>query len=350
MFLDSPKISVLIPMYNRKHYIKDCVDSSLNQTFQDFEIIIRDDGSTDGSAEFVENLYTSEISTGKIKLFRNKKNLGEWETDNRLITSATGKYIMILHSDDLYLPNALEHMYSVAEKYQADVVHAPFFLRSPQSGVIKKDSDLKIVCCETHPVKQIEVMSDNPAERFSEWIDNGTHCDAPHNIFNRRFILENELFFKFGNRALALWWIMLAKVFVKTPNVFYIYRNSPDSKTNTKKFYKISESISTFMKISRSMDELFPKVDFFNNNEEMKYIAKAYLLKCLDGYDIHRLGFYKNGITPEIQQSVTETFKKYFGDDYFYPAFLFHMTHVMPFNRPVDRIFIPPPRTDENNS
>ena len=59
--MDAPKISVLIPMYNRKHYIEDCVNSVLNQTFQDFEIIIRDNCSTDGSFEFVAKRYAKEI-------------------------------------------------------------------------------------------------------------------------------------------------------------------------------------------------------------------------------------------------------------------------------------------------
>ena len=73
--MSEPKISVLIPMYNRKHYIEDCINSVLNQTFQDFEIIIRDDGSTDGSAEFVEKIYATQISSRKITLMRNEKIL-----------------------------------------------------------------------------------------------------------------------------------------------------------------------------------------------------------------------------------------------------------------------------------
>ena len=71
--MTAPKISVLIPLYNRKHYIAQCLDSVLNQTFQDYEIIVRDDGSTDGSADFVAEKYSAEISSGKIKLSRNKK-------------------------------------------------------------------------------------------------------------------------------------------------------------------------------------------------------------------------------------------------------------------------------------
>ena len=338
--MDAPKISVLIPLYNRKHYIKDCVDSALNQTFQDYEIIIRDDNSTDGVFEFVQEKYSNEISTGKIKLKRNEKNLYEYVTTNRLIMEATGKYVMFLHNDDVYLPHTLQHMYEVAEKYNADVVHSSYLLNSSKNGSLSK---VYPTCWETHPVKQIEVMSDNPAARFSEWVDNGTFCDAQYNIFNRKFMLENEIFLKFGHRFLSLWWLMSAKVFVKTPMICYVRRDAPDSQTNTKIISpsKMIETIESFIKISRYMDELFPKVEFFNDNEEAKFIAKAYILKSYENSGIFRWEFYKDGLTPEIKRTVADAFKKYFGDDYFYPAFLFHLAHIMPYNKPVDKIVMP---------
>lgn len=78
-------------------------------------------------AEFVEQHYASEISSGRIKFRRNKKNIGEHRSTNVLINEATGKYIMFLHNDDIYLLRALEHMYEVAERFNADVVHMSFF-------------------------------------------------------------------------------------------------------------------------------------------------------------------------------------------------------------------------------
>ena len=84
----TPKISVLIPLYNRKQYAADCLNSVLNQTFQDYEIIIRDDFSNDGVFEFVRENF----SDNRIKLFRNKKNLGEAENLNLLFQDAAGKY------------------------------------------------------------------------------------------------------------------------------------------------------------------------------------------------------------------------------------------------------------------
>ena len=63
-------------------------------------------------------------------------------------------------------------------------------------------------------------------------------------------------------------------------------------------------------------------------------------MKKLDNFVINRWGFYKDGITPELQRAVADAFKKYFGDDYFYPAFLFNMAHVMPYGKSVDKIII----------
>ena len=109
--METLKISVLIPLYNRRQYAEDCINSALNQDFQDYEIVIRDDASTDGVFEFVKNRYAKEISAGKIKLFRNGKNLGEAFTIKLLLRDATGKYLTILHNDDMYLPQTLKHLY-----------------------------------------------------------------------------------------------------------------------------------------------------------------------------------------------------------------------------------------------
>ena len=127
------KISVLIPLYNRKRFAEDCINSVLTQTFQDFEIIIRDDCSTDGVFEFVQEKFSRQISDGKIKLFRNEKNLGEAKTCNRLFHDATGKYFTILHNDDFYLPHALKHLFGVAEKFSADVVHGSYYFSLPDN-------------------------------------------------------------------------------------------------------------------------------------------------------------------------------------------------------------------------
>ena len=97
-----PKVSVVIPLYNRRDYIADCIQSVLEQDFADFEIVVVDDGSTDGSDEVIAGLKDS-----RIRYYRNETNRGISYTRNRLNTLASGSYIAILDSDDLAEPGRL---------------------------------------------------------------------------------------------------------------------------------------------------------------------------------------------------------------------------------------------------
>lgn len=339
--MDNPKISVLIPMYNRKHYIAQCVDSVLIQTFQDFEIIIRDNCSTDGSFEFVAEKYAKEISEGKIKIYRNEKNLGEWGSSHRLLMDAQGKYVIILHSDDMYLMNALEYLYDIAEETDADVVHSISFLCS-RNGIIDENTKFTIEYPESQNMEKSAIMPNDPMWRFQEYIfSSNYYADSQYNLFNRNFIMENELLYEsFGCGAryvkeFFLPWIMLAKVYVKTPQPFYIRRNSPDSLSNTTilPLEDLAERICQMMEFMRYIEkQVIPNIKFLNDNKEsVRYYINAKVFNILGDHLIRNRSFYKDGVTVEVNRIVEDTFKKYFGDDAYYPAFLFHYVHSMPY-------------------
>lgn len=97
-----PTVSVIIPSYNHERFIEECIQSVLNQTFQDFEIIITDDASIDRTVELIEQFKDS-----RIKLFRHLKNKGASIATNNCITHAQGKYIAMLSSDDAWYPEKL---------------------------------------------------------------------------------------------------------------------------------------------------------------------------------------------------------------------------------------------------
>ncbi len=371
--MDAPKVSVLIPLYNRKHYIEQCVDSVLNQTFQDFELIIRDDGSTDESADFVAERYAKQIAAGKIKLRRNEKNLGEFPTDNRLLREATGEYVMILHSDDVWLPHALEQMYTAAEKYKADVVHSQTHFITDTDGIIAEGTKLKIehnkqlncTYSDLHADKT-ELVPNDLELRFNEWLDGSTFIDAQYNIFNRKFLADNDIWFLeygegilSGNRFFTLNWILKAKVFVKTLDPFCIRRDSEDSLSNAKvPPERVTKFIDVTIKLSRNLEEYFAREEFFRDNKERQYLARSSFLTKLDQWRIKRNNVYKKGITPELNQAVEEAFKKHFGADYAFLTFLFHWAHVLQVKRPVDKLIpaekpvpaeqtLPPPQKNE---
>jgi glycosyltransferase involved in cell wall biosynthesis len=103
-----PFFSVIIPLYNREKTIKRAVDSILSQTFQDFEIIIVDDASTDKSPEIVKNI---QLADSRIIYLRNEVNKERCTTRNIGIQTAKGRYICFLDSDDYHLPFHLQTFY-----------------------------------------------------------------------------------------------------------------------------------------------------------------------------------------------------------------------------------------------
>lgn len=106
-----PLISVVIPLYNKAPYIVKTIQSVLHQTFDDFEVVIVDDGSTDHSAEVVWQHFNSE----KIRLIE-KKNGGPSSARNRGVQEAKGSWIVFLDADDFLLPDALAYFASLLEK------------------------------------------------------------------------------------------------------------------------------------------------------------------------------------------------------------------------------------------
>lgn len=98
-----PTVSVIIPSYNHEKFIEECVQSVLSQTFQDFEIVITDDASSDRTVELIER-----FDDPRIKLFRHIENKGASEATNNCITHSSGKYIAMLSSDDAWYPEKLE--------------------------------------------------------------------------------------------------------------------------------------------------------------------------------------------------------------------------------------------------
>ena len=112
------KVSVIIPMYNSEKYIRQCLDSVLRQTFQDMEIIVIDDGSTDRGPKICEELGRTD---DRIRL-RRRKNGGVSAARNYGIETAGGEYLFFLDSDDVIHPLLIENMVRQAKERQADLV------------------------------------------------------------------------------------------------------------------------------------------------------------------------------------------------------------------------------------
>ncbi len=104
--------TVVIPLFNKSNYISNTIESVLAQTFQDFEVIIIEDCSTDASLEVV-----LAIQSDKIKIIQNEQNKGLSTSRNTGIKNATTKYIAFLDADDVWKPNYLETIYSLIHQF-----------------------------------------------------------------------------------------------------------------------------------------------------------------------------------------------------------------------------------------
>ncbi|MGK7920531.1 MAG: glycosyltransferase family 2 protein [Trichodesmium sp.] len=110
-----PKVTVCLPTYNSGEFLTQAIDSILEQTFTDFELIICDDCSTDNTPEIISNYLKQDI---RIKYLRNSQNLGLFANWNRCLEYASGEYITIFAQDDVMLPKNLEVKVKILDKYE----------------------------------------------------------------------------------------------------------------------------------------------------------------------------------------------------------------------------------------
>jgi glycosyltransferase involved in cell wall biosynthesis len=111
----SPKITVIITSYNRSSFIKIAIESVLNSSFEDFELIISDDCSKDDSYSIALDFASKDE---RVKVFRNEMNIGDYPNRMLSISRSNGKWIKFVDCDDFISKTCLEEMYSFAEKSQ----------------------------------------------------------------------------------------------------------------------------------------------------------------------------------------------------------------------------------------
>lgn len=135
------KISVIIPLYNKVKSIHRTIDSVLKQTYNNIEIIVVDDGSTDGSDKIIRNIHDKRVR------YISKSNGGVSSARNYGVLKAKGDYIIFLDADDYFLPNAIEILSNTIKQYSVDCACANFYIQKNeiltpyikrQSGYIKE--------------------------------------------------------------------------------------------------------------------------------------------------------------------------------------------------------------------
>ena len=186
-------ISVIIPFYNVKKYFQECLNSLSRQTFQNFEVILIDDGSTDTSIEIAENFSLTHKNVTIIK----QDNQGQGKARNQGLKIAKGKYVYFLDSDDYLLDHALEKMWQTAEEYHSDLVlfegETKFDLVS-RGNITAKESENEFKRKKEYPQKLYHGI-----DIFHELRQNKEYsCSVWLQLITREVLIENDIWFPEG--------------------------------------------------------------------------------------------------------------------------------------------------------
>lgn len=174
-------ISIILPAYNVEKYIEAAVTSILNQTYQNFEVIIVNDGSTDNTQKICEQLKEKDIRI----ILINQINLGSGIARNSGLKVSNGEYIYFMDPDDVINSNLLEENLRIAEKTNVEIV--TFGYKSIRwNGTINKIKS---------PVMYIKSKSEFE-NKFVELYKTGLLLAVWNKLYKRSFLIENNLFFE----------------------------------------------------------------------------------------------------------------------------------------------------------
>ncbi len=247
-----PKVSLIIPVYNVENYIEKCLNSVVNQTLKDMEVIIVNDGSKDLSKQKIQK-YLEKYPWIK---YLEKENGGLSDARNYGMPYATGKYIAFLDSDDYVEETMYEEMYNIAEKENADMVDCDFVWEYPN----RKRKDIgKIYKTKKEMIEKCRVVAWNK-------------------IIKREILEKTKIKFPVGLRYedMEFFYKLVPYInkvsFIKKCFVHYVQRENSIANTQnvrTKEIFIILDNVISYYKEKGLYDEY---------RDELEYIYVKFLL------------------------------------------------------------------------
>lgn len=238
---NKPKISLIIPVFNTEKYLEQCLDSAINQTLPDIEIICINDGSSDNSLEILKR-YAQKDS--RIK-YLSQKNSGQSSARNKGLNIAQGEYIAFLDSDDWMQLDMLEKLYHNAKEQDCDISMCSITVFNEISG-LKTEHDCYL---------SLDIIPKKFDNKIFNWFDLKDFifkiCVVPWNkIYKNRFLKENNITF--------------CENFVFEDNLFCVETFIKAQKMNLTRDCLVNyRHFSASSGLSQSGDKDYKKLDFF---------------------------------------------------------------------------------------
>lgn len=242
-------IGIVVPVYNVEKYLQQCVESILNQTFKDFQLILVDDGSKDRSGALCDEL---EKTDRRIRVIH-KTNGGLSDARNCGIEAFDGEYIMFVDSDDLLVPDMLENLCRLMETYHADIACCGY-VRCEDEETLQ---DVKLPAME----ERCRFYEDNRMEKFLSEQDIATIAWAK--LYKASLFKEIRYpVGKYHEDVFTTYQLIHAAGSVATTNLpGYVYRKNPGSisqKFSPKRFHAIEGKLRQAEFIEKHYPQLCP--------------------------------------------------------------------------------------------
>lgn len=216
-----PLVSVVMPIYNAEKYVSQAIESVLNQTLKDFELILVDDGSTDKSPEICD-AYAEKDS--RIQVIH-QPNGGICAARNCGLEMVKSEYVAFIDNDDVYLPDLLEENYSFAKKYNADILkYGNQYIKQ------KKFSSTCICSSEKLDEKKIAIIkNEDIREQYRQLNDDDLLVYVWDGLFKTSLIKEHRIkfdtLFKYGHedRVFCMQLYQYINCIILNPKVYYLH-------------------------------------------------------------------------------------------------------------------------------
>lgn len=274
-----PKVTIVIPTYNRAKYLKEAINSVLSQKFDDFELFILDNASKDNTTEVVK-----KFTDKRIKYIRNDVNIGGINNINKGLTLGSGKYIIIFHDDDIMLSDMLRSEVAILDNNVDVVLVATNINYINDKNEIIKRNIIKIKKDTIYKQK----------EYIEKFLKMESQIPCPSVMLRRSFIRDNNFHFKSDVGPAAdnyLWFEMnlLNKKFylISEPLLNYRIHEGQDSNTSSLNMCLLFlKNTASFLKENK-MEHLLP---FLISNYTHAIIA--ILCRKLSNGDITKETFF----------------------------------------------------------
>lgn len=245
------KLSVIIPVYNTEEYLRQCLDSVINQTYKNLEIICIDDCSADGSYEILKEY---EQKDNRIKVFKNEKNLRVGPTRNRGIELATGDYIHFMDSDDWLDLNAYE--------IYMDKIKGCYILSFPlrEKG---QNGKRTLLSKNSQRLKHLK-ESNSKKELYKYW-----DCQNQSKIYDRKFLISNKILYKDYDVAEDILFCYSALISAKNINIIdealYNYRCNNKNSLSASRYKHLDSIEDLFFDVQELIKDLEGKEHICQN-------------------------------------------------------------------------------------